>query len=363
VSGAADRFVTAAALHAQAAAVLGAWGFGPDAVDAAADALVWADLRGIASHGIAMLPIYEGWHRAGRFDTAAVPRVVCETAVTATVDGGSGLGFPAARLAMSVAVAKARTAGLAAVAVRRSNHFGAAGHYAEMASDAGLVGLATTSTVAPAIVPTGGREARFGTNPIAFAAPGAQGPPFLLDMATSTVALGRLMAASWRGEPIPPGWALDAEGRPTVDPLVGYRSRRATPLGGLPELSSHKGTGLAAMVEILSALLPGATPSMDDGGGDPRGDVGHFLLALDPAAFRSDGGFGAAVDALTARVRATPALDAAQPVLSAGDPERAALAAAREHGVALPGALVQALEAVSARAGCSWHLDPDRPPV
>jgi len=363
VSGPADRFVTEAALHAQASAVLGAWGFGPDAVRAAADALVWADSRGIASHGIAMLPIYEGWHRAGRFDTAAVPRRVHETAVTATVDGGSGLGFPAARLAMSIAIAKARTAGVAAVAVRRSNHFGAAGHYAEQASDAGLIGLVTTSTVSPAIVPTGGREARFGTNPIAFSAPGAQGPPFLLDMATSTVALGRLMVAGWRGEPIPPGWALDPDGRPTVDPVVGYRSRRATPLGGLPELSSHKGSGLAAMVEILSALLPGATPSMDDGGGRPHGDVGHFMLALDPGAFRPDGGFGAAVDALTDRVRATPALDPARPVLSAGDPERAARAAARVGGIGLPGPLLQALEALCARAGCGWLLDAPRPSV
>ena len=355
--------VSERSLRAQVEAVLSAWGFGDDAVGAAADALAWADLRGIASHGIAMLPVYEGWHRDGRFDVAARPRVVRESPVTATVDGGSGLGFAAARDAMRLAVAKARSTGLAAVAVRRSNHFGAAGHYAEMAARAGLVGLCTTSTVSPAIVPTGGRDARFGTNPIAFAAPGAEGPPFLLDMATSTVALGRLMSAAWRGEPVPEGWALDASGHPTTDPQAGYRARRATPLGGLPELSSHKGTGLAAMVEVLSALLPGATPAMDEGGGRARGDVGHFVLALDPAAFRGDDGFGAAVDAMCARLRATPPVDPARPVMAAGDPERAALARSRAEGVPLPAALVDALRGLAARAGCAWHLEGTGPPV
>lgn len=363
MSGEGLLHVSERSLHAQIVAVLSGWGFGGDAVGAAADGLAWADARGIASHGIAMLPIYEGWHRDGRFDASATPRVVRETAVTATLDGGSGLGFAAARDAMRLAIAKARTAGLAAVAVRGSNHFGAAGHYAEMAALAGLVGLCTTSTVSAAIVPTGGRDARFGTNPIAFAAPGAEGPPFLLDMATSTVALGRLMTAAWRGEPVPEGWALDADGRPTTDPQVGYRARRATPLGGLPELSSHKGTGLAAMVEVLSALLPGATPAMEGAGGRARGDVGHFVLVLDPAAFRDDDGFGAAVDAMCARLRATPPVDPARPVRVPGDPERDALARSRVEGVPLPLALVDALRGVVARAGCAWCLHGAGAPV
>ncbi len=356
MSGDGFLHVSERSLHSQIVAVLTGWGFADEAVVAAADGLAWADARGIASHGIAMLPVYEGWHREGRFDPGATTRVIRETAVTATLDGGSGLGFAVARDAMRLAIGKARSAGLAAVAVRGSNHFGAAGHYAEMAAVAGLLGLCTTSTVSAAIVPTGGRDARFGTNPIAFAAPGAEGPPFLLDMATSTVALGRLMTAAWRGEPVPEGWALDAHGRPTTDPQAGYRARRATPLGGLPELSSHKGTGLAAMVEVLSALLPGATPAMDDGGRGGRGDVGHFVLVLDPAAFRDDGGFGAAVDAMCVRLRATPPVDPARPVRVAGDPERAALARSRAEGVPLPLALVDALRGVASRAGCAWCL-------
>lgn len=362
MSVAAERVVGEGALRRQIRAVLAAWGFPGDAVDAATDALAWADLRGIASHGIAMLPVYEGWLRDGRFDVGASPRTVRESPLSALLDGGSGLGFAAARAAMRLAIDKARTTGLAAVAVRRSNHFGAAGHYAEMAAQAGLVGLCTTSTVSPAIVPTAARDACFGTNPIAFAAPGAAGPPFLLDMATSTVALGRLMSAAWRGEPVPTGWALDDAGRPTTDPQVGYRARRATPLGALPELSSHKGSGLAMMVEILSALLPGATPAIDDGGGRARGDVGHFMLALDPTLFRDDGGFGGALDALCARVRATAPVQAERPVRVAGDPERDALARSLTRGVALPATLAEALRGLAARAGCDWCLEAD-PPV
>jgi LDH2 family malate/lactate/ureidoglycolate dehydrogenase len=351
------------ALRAQAGEILEAWGFGPDAVTTAVDGLVWADLRGIASHGVAMLPIYEGWLRAGRFDVAARPTVVAEGPAIATVDGGSGMGFATAHAAMTLAIAKARRLGLAAVAARRSNHFGAAGRWATMASDAGLIGLVTSSTVSPAIVPTGGLAARFGTNPIAFAAPGECGAPFVLDMATSTVALGRLMVASLRGEHVPQGWALGPDGRPTTDPALGYRSRLATPLGALPELSSHKGSGLAAMVEILSVLLSGATLSMDDPGPGARGDVGHCFVVLDPRAFGGGEGFGAALDAMLGRLRATPAADPLRPVLAAGDPERAALARAREHGVVLPRALVEALRGVADRAKCPWVLGPDTGPV
>lgn len=344
------------ALRAQARAILGAWGFSADAVSAAVDALIWADLHGISSHGVAMLPIYETWLKTGRFVSSAIPRVVFDSPVLATIDADSGLGFAGARAGMSLAIEKARRNGLSAVAVRRSNHFGAAGHWVSMAADAGLVGIATTSTVAPAIVPTGGLHARFGTNPIAFAAPGRHGTSFLLDMATSTVALGKLMVASLRGHSIPEGWALGPDGLPTTDPALGYRSRLATPLGGRPELSSHKGSGLAAMVEILSVLLPGATLSMDNPGPGVPGDVGHFFCALDPAALRGDDGFGAALDDMLDRLRATPAADPDQPVLAAGDPERAALKRSRELGIEVPRSLMTALREVARRADCPWIL-------
>jgi LDH2 family malate/lactate/ureidoglycolate dehydrogenase len=348
---------TEAALRLQIGAIFEAWGANSQSTASAVDALVWADMRGIASHGIAMLPIYERWLAAGRFDPGAMPQTIIEREAFALVDGGSGFGFETARYGMSIATAKARSAGVAVVSVRRSNHFGAAGHWANMASDAGMIGMAMTSTVSPAIVPTGGKRARLGTNPIALAAPASSGPPFLLDMATSTVALGKLMVAALRGHSIPVGWALDPDGHPTTDPVRGYASRLATPLGSLPELGSHKGYGLAAMVEILSAVLAGATLSMDDGAGVAAGDVGHFFLVIDPGAFRPDGGFETDLLRMMAELRATPALNPGEPVQVAGDPERAILDQTLADGVHLPEALVSNLRALCLRAGCRFTLD------
>jgi LDH2 family malate/lactate/ureidoglycolate dehydrogenase len=184
--------------------ILMAWGFRSEAAGMTAEGLVWADLAGIASHGLAMLPIYEGWLAEGRFDVDGAPSIQAATPVSALVDGGGTLGFWPATVAMTQAIERALSIGVGIVAVRHSNHFGAAGIYAEMASAAGLIGMATTSTHAASVVPTRARVAMFGTNPIAFAAPAA-GDPFMLDMATSTVALGKLMSASYRGEPIPEG--------------------------------------------------------------------------------------------------------------------------------------------------------------
>jgi LDH2 family malate/lactate/ureidoglycolate dehydrogenase len=343
-------------LRRQTELILQAWGLPAAAIECAVDALVWADLRGIASHGIAMLPIYEKWRHAGRFDPQARPSLLRELPALAVYDAGSGFGFEPSRVAMRKAIDLARASGLAAVSVRRSNHFGAAGHWAEMASDAGLIGVAMTSTVSPSIVPTGGRVARLGTNPIAFAAPGADSPPFLLDMATSTVALGKLMVAALEGRPIPAGWALGPDGQTTADPQVGYDSRLATPLGALPELSSHKGYGLSVMVEILSAVLSGSLLSFEDGGDDTRGNVGHFFMAIDPRAFRDDNGFSRHLDRLTRTLRDTAPLDPDQPVRVAGDPERDRLALSQSEGVALAATLVDALRALCARASCACVL-------
>lgn len=343
-------------LREQIRLILRAWGLAEAATDCAVDALVWADLRGISSHGVAMLPIYEKWLAAGRFDLQAKPALIRERPALAVFDAGSGFGFEPSRVAMRKAIDLARLSGVAAVSVRRSNHFGAAGHWAELASDAGLIGVAMTSTVSPSIVPTGGRTARLGTNPIAFAAPGDRQPPFLLDMATSTVALGKLMVAALNGRSIPAGWALGPDGRTTADPRVGYESRLATPLGALPDLSSHKGYGLATMVEVLCAVLSGSVLALDDGGGDRRGNVGHFFLALDPAQFRDDDQFAPEIDRLTDALRETPPIDAARPVQVAGDPEREVLRLSRASGIALPLALIDALRQVCHRARCPFQL-------
>ncbi len=259
--------------------------------------VLYADRHGVDSHGCGMLKAYDVGLRAGWLTATPTIETVRETDATALLDGGAGIGHAAADAAMRLAIEKALATGVAGVAVRNSGHFGAAGSYARLASDAGLIGLATTNTREPAVVPAFGADAMLGTNPIALAAPAARNPPFLLDMATSTAALGKLVVAWRKGRRIPRGWAVDSRGRPVRNGRAAALGRRLTPLGATPQMGSHKGYGLATAVEILSAVLPG------DG-------VGHFFLALDPARFRAAGEFEAGVDALLDALRASRPLDA-----------------------------------------------------
>src|SRR5262245_5839790 len=206
--------------RAQLKAILRGWGMHEDNAEITAEVLAWSDLHGIDSHGISMIPRYDELRRRGRVRMDARPRIVSQTPVSAVVDGGGGLGHVPAHFAMSTVVAKAKTAGMAAAVVRASAHFGAAGFYTLMAANAGLIGMACTSASGIQVAPTFGKQARLGTDPWSFAAPSADGVPFLLDMATTTVAAGRIRNKANEKLPAPDGWLLDREGRPSNDPLV-----------------------------------------------------------------------------------------------------------------------------------------------
>ncbi len=343
--------VPAAALERFIHQVLTAWGMPEAAARDSTAVMMAADLRGIDSHGISMLDIYERWKQVGKFRVGALPRVVLDRPVLAVIDGGGGLGHHPSRLATEMAIAKARAMGLAAVSVRNSHHYGAAGVYAWQMAEAGLIGISCSGVHNAATVPTFARVPMFGTNPWAFAAPAGRNPPFVLDMATSTVAIGKLKIASFAGKPVPEGWALDAEGRPVTDSAAAYAQPRVTPLGGSREQGSHKGYGLAAMVEILSTQLSGATYTPLRPKEQAPDDVGHFFLAIDPAAFRPEGGFEADMDALIDALHGCPPADPARPVLVHGDPERAAEAERRRDGIPVPAALRASLTEVARRAG------------
>jgi LDH2 family malate/lactate/ureidoglycolate dehydrogenase len=301
-----------------------------------------------------MLPFYDRLRGEGRLSATPVVAVVQETASTALIDGGGGLGHVPATVAMEHAIAKCRASGVGVVAVRNSGHFGAAGAYAAMASAAGLLGIVTTSTPTPSVVPTFGREALLGTNPIALAAPAARNAPFLLDMATSAASLGKLVE-HWRsGRRIPRGWALDAEGRTTRNGRIAYAGRRLTPLGGDREHGGHKGYGLAAAVEILSSVLPGVAPAPSGG---TRSAVGHCMLAIDPARFRPAGDFTADLDRLIDALHATPPVAAEEPVLVPGDPEERVRAERSAAGIPLTRSVFEDLRAVARAAGVPFVLD------
>lgn len=353
------RRVPAPLWRRQIRAILGAIGLEEADAEATAEVLLAADLMGIDSHGAALLALYEGLVRDG--GTAARRRIAVEheRAAVARIDGGGGFGHQPTSLAVEMAAERAERFGLAAVAVRRSGHYGAAGVYARRLAERGLIGISTSSVWVGAIVPTGGLEPRLGTNPFAFAAPSASGRPFLLDMATSTAAIGKIKIAKRAGEPIPEGWALTREGAPERDPVAALRDTLLVPLGG------HKGYGLAAMVEILSSALSGAalTPVREAPGGGAPHDVGHFVLALDPGLVRgSRAAFEADLDRLADGLRATPPADPARPVLVAGDPERAREADRLARGVPLPEPLAALLRDVARRTGAPFLLEREGAP-
>jgi len=314
--------------------------------------MVEADLMGIDSHGIGMLPNYEKLRQRGALVVNPDVIVVENRQAVALVDAGHGMGHIAATRAMEMAMEKARSFGVGAVSVRNSNHYGAAGVYSNMARRGGLLGISMTGTTQRSVVPTFGREPRFSTNPLAFAAPGKETDGFSLDMATSTVAIGKITIAKREGRSIPTGWALDLDGRPETDPVAALEAdpKRLTPLGGTRELGSHKGYGLAMMVEILASMLSNSyvgSYNLETGERGKFINVGHFFLALDPVAFRGESGpFEASLDRLITYLRATPPVDPAQPVLVAGDPEKAAYKERTKDGIPVTDSLIAEIRKV-----------------
>jgi LDH2 family malate/lactate/ureidoglycolate dehydrogenase len=338
------------ALQAFVAAVLTRWGAAPAVAERAAELMVRTDLRGVDSHGVGMLPKYQEWRLAGYIVPGADPQVVRDDGPTAVVDGNRGIGHHTSTVAMELAIAKARAHGVGFVAVRNSNHYGAAANYSMMALAHDMIGLSMTNTPWPAQVPTFGRQAMLGTNPISVAVPAGRQPPFVLDMATSAVAIGKLVVASRWAKPIPAGWALDARGQPTTDPDVAYATRLLVPLGGSRELGSHKGYGLAMMVDILAGVLAGAVHSdlnVRAGGRPDRANIGHLFGAFDVARFRPLDEFRADMDDLLASLKSSPPAEGASRVLVAGEPEWECETRRRRDGIPLAPALVVQLEALA----------------
>jgi LDH2 family malate/lactate/ureidoglycolate dehydrogenase len=310
-------------LRAFILAVLERWGTPARIAAITAGLMVATDLRGVDSHGIGMLPKYQEWHRRGYIVPAAEPEVERDAGPTATIDGRQGWGHYVSSVAMELAIAKACAHGLGFVAVRNSNHYGAAANYSMMALAHDMIGISMTNAPWPATVPTFGRKPMLGTNPLSVAAPAGREHPFVLDMATSTVAIGKLHIASRWAKPIPTGWALDPSGQPTTDPNLALATRLLTPLGGTPDQGSHKGYGLSVMVDILAGVLSGAAHGdvLHRTGATPaRADVGHFFGAVDVGRFRSVEAFKADLDDLLRSLKDSPRAEGAERVWVAGEP-------------------------------------------
>jgi LDH2 family malate/lactate/ureidoglycolate dehydrogenase len=233
--------------RAQIIAILTAWGMAEDQIRTTAEVMLATDLSGVDSHGISMLMDYDRSRTLGKLNVRAQPKVMRQTAVTALIDADAGLGHPAAVMGMELAISKAKQSGLAAVSVFNSHHFGAAGYYAALAPKQGLIGMVTSATRTIGVVPTRAAIPVLGTNPLAFAAPAGRNRPFLLDMATSTVASNKVRVFALQGKDVPAGWVLDGAGQPVLDASVATdtifndKNGGLTPLGGVEAMSSYKG--------------------------------------------------------------------------------------------------------------------------
>src|SRR5579864_1112143 len=243
--------------------------------DLVATSLVAANLRGVDSHGLQLLPFYIELILMGNINVQAGGSVVTENGACLTYDGENGIGQWIAQACCTHAIRLSRAHGVGMVVARESNHFGAAAFWAQRMSSAGLIGIVMCNA-SPLVAPWQGKEKRFGTNPICMALPGPR--QWLLDMATTTVAMGRIFKASISGEPtIPAGWAIDINGVPTTDTQAAMEGW-PMPLGG------YKGYGLAMMAEILCAVLSGGAMSLEVGGiriKDRPMRVSQFFMALD----------------------------------------------------------------------------------
>ena len=357
--------VAAGKIEAQLVSVFEAWGMSSEHAAVTARMMVETDLRGVDSHGISMLPTYDKEFRAGRLNMRPQWKVVRDRPSMARIDADRSLGHPVSAHAMGLAVDKCRATGVGVVAVFNSHHFGAAGCYAKIAADRGVIGMVTSATRGVTLVPTFAAEPVMGTNPLAFAAPARRNAPFQLDMATTTVAAGKVKVYKLNHKPVPSGWVVDGDGRAVTDETEAFRhvferpEGGITPLGGSRELGGHKGYGLAVMVHILGGTLAGASFSplrnRTQGDSDPH-NIGHFFMAIDPGAFREAGEFESDLDDVIDVLHGAKRADPAQPVLVAGDPERLTRAERLEQGVPVPDDLMAQLRAVAAAAKVPFVL-------
>jgi uncharacterized oxidoreductase len=342
------KHVAADALTAYAHAMFAAVGSdGAEAAQLAAH-LVEANLLGHDSHGIIRVPKYIAWAQAGDVLPNRHTALVVDRGPLLVVDGGLGYGQVIAREAMGLVAERASRFGLAAVAIRNTAHLGRIGAWAEQLALAGLLSVHFVNTTGFGILvaPYGGSDRRLSANPIAAGAPGPRGP-IVLDIATSTIAEGKLQVALNAGKPVSPGAILDGAGRPTTDPAAFY----ASPPGAILPFGGHKGSGLSFFCEILAGALSGAGTSHPD---NPSASalVNNMLsIAFDPAAFDPSGGYAAELQRLTDWVCASPPTEPGGAVLLPGEIEARTQSVRAREGIPLDTATWDQLAAAGRTLG------------
>ncbi|RZU32399.1 Ldh family oxidoreductase [Blastococcus saxobsidens] len=307
--------------------VLAALGVPEDDAALVADSLVQADLWGHQSHGFLRLPWYAARLRSGATRAVTEPAVLSDTGPLVLLDGRDGIGQVLADRARELATARAGVHGVGVVGVRNSNHFGTAMYFTRRAARDGFVAVLTTNA-SPAMAPWGGREKVLGTNPWSIAAPAPDGRVVAVDIANTAVARGKIHLAGKRGEAIPEGWALTADGAPTTDPAEGV-------LGVILPMAGHKGYAISFLMDVLSGALTGSAVGTGVHGPyepEARSGCGHLFLALDPAAFGDRAGYEDRVRQLIDEVKGAPLAQGFDEVFHPGEVEDRAEAAALAAG-------------------------------
>ncbi|TAE85605.1 MAG: Ldh family oxidoreductase [Bacteroidetes bacterium] len=334
-------------------------GMHQDNAQLAARVLLAADLRGIDSHGVARLSGYVRLFEANRAKTNPHWKVIHETPSTATVDADEGLGLIVAPKAMEIAIEKAKHCGTGWVAIQNSNHFGIAAFHAMMALEHDMIGIAMTNA-SPLVAPTHSKERMLGTNPICYAFPAGKHQPVVVDLATSAAANGKLELAQRANKLVPKGWILNKDGQDTTNPFALKEGGILLPLGSGETQAGHKGFGLSAIVDILTAVLSGANygpwvppfvsflsplPHL------PGKGIGHFLGAMRVDAFRPATEFKTHLDNWIDRFKAAEPIEKQLPVIIPGEPEFTHEKERKVNGIPLNNQVVDDLKQLGQKFG------------
>lgn len=317
-----------------------------------ANNLCQAELRGVYSHGVSKVKPYVRSIENGTYNRYPAVSVIRESGSTVLVDGDFAPGAVSGTAAMRLCIGKAAESGFACAAVTRGRHFGMAAFYAMMALERGMIGIALCNS-GKIMAPYGGTSRVLGTNPICIAVPSGKDFPFVFDAATSEAAFNKIIVAGLEGRDIPPGWALDKEGRPTTDAKAALEGM-VIPFGG------YKGSGLAIMVHVLSGLLGhafagGLYDHAKDGNGD-SGGVGFFFCALDVSTFQPLGDFTRQVDDFIDEVKTARRSDKDQEIYVPGEPEHLRRLRHLSHGIELGSAVYGELQETALRLGVPFQI-------
>lgn len=321
-------------------------GMGGDDAALLADSLVYADLGGVHSHGVLRVPEYVEKLRDKGVDPRGTPRVERRCGGCLVVDGGNSMGQVGTHFAMARALEAAAEHGIAAAAVRGSNHCGALAYFAVQALEKDMIGLVTTNAL-PTMAPWGGAERLLGINPLAVAIPAGEEEPIVFDAAFSGSSHGKIRVHHQKGLPLPEGWAFDAQGRPTTDAAAAIDGL-LTPIGGF------KGTALALIMGVLSSMLSGAAYGTELGdmeSGPRAGEDGHFLLAIKVDAFEDAARFKERVDQAVRQIHACRKADGVERTWVPGEKEAENRRAYGEAGIPLNDVTLEGIAAAAAALG------------